>query len=87
MDVIQIAIFIVLITISACSVAVTVYFVFLLKDLKLTISKTNNILDDTKQISNSLAQPFNSFSEFVAGFKNGVSLFNSLFEKDKKNVK
>lgn len=81
MEFTQIVIIITLLSIAACFVTVSVWLVLLLRELKNTVNKTNSILDDTKQISNSVAQPLNSFSEFIVGFKNGLSLFNSLFNK------
>jgi hypothetical protein len=84
MDLTQIVVIISLVSISTIIVTCGVWLALTLKELKNTFVKTNLILDDTKQISSSLAQPFNSFSEFISGFKNGVQLFNSLFSKNKK---
>ncbi|MFA4826943.1 MAG: hypothetical protein WC596_01655 [Candidatus Shapirobacteria bacterium] len=84
MDLTQIIVIISLLSISAVIVTCGIWLSLTLKELKNTLFKTNLILDDTKQISSSLAQPFNSFSEFISGFKNGIQLFNSLFSKNKK---
>lgn len=81
MEFTQIVIVITLLSVAACFVTITVWLILLLRELKNTIYKTNSILDDTKQISTSIAQPFNSFSEFIIGFKNGIRMFNSLFNK------
>lgn len=77
MDITQIVIIISLLSISGVIVAVGVYFIKLIKDLRITVSETN-------QIISSVSRPLSSFSEFLMGFKNGFSLFNSFFKKDKK---
>lgn len=81
MEFTQIVIIITLLSVVACFVTITVWLILLLREFRDTIKKTNSILDDTKQVSTSIAQPFNSFSEFITGFKNGVSMFNSFFDK------
>jgi len=77
MDITQIVIVITLLSISAIIVAVGIYFIKLIQDLRITVSETNQILG-------AVSRPVNSFSEFLMGFKNGFSLFNSFFKKDKK---
>jgi hypothetical protein len=85
MDITQIVIIISLIAVASVIVACGVWLVMLLKELKITITKTNSILDDTKLITSSVATPVSSISDFVMGFKNGISVFNSLFKKDGKS--
>lgn len=87
MDITQIIITISLIAITAVIVACGIWTVKLLKEVKITVEKTNSILDDTKLITSSVAQPVSSFSEFVMGFKNGLSLFNNFFPKKCKEEK
>ena len=77
MDITQIVIVITLLSISAIIVAVGIYFIKLIQDLRITVSETNQILG-------AVSRPVNSFSEFLMGFKNGFSLLNSFFSKDKK---
>ena len=79
MDVTQIVIVITLLSISAIIVAVGIYFIKLIQDLRITVSETNQILG-------AVSRPVNSFSEFLMGFRNGFSLFNSFFKKDKKEA-
>lgn len=83
MDTIQIVIMISLIAITAVIIVGGVYFIKLLKDLSVTLKKTNLILDDTHSITDSVAKPISSASEFLMGLKNGFSFFNNL-SKDKK---
>jgi hypothetical protein len=80
MDITQIVIIISLLSISTVIVFVGVYFIKLIKDLRVTVGETN-------QIITSVSKPLSSFSEFLMGFKNGFTLFNSFFKKDKKEKK
>jgi len=77
MDITQIVVVISLLSISGVIVAVGIYFIKLIKDLRITVSQTNEILT-------SVSQPVNSISEFFMGFKNGFTLLNSFFKKNKK---
>jgi len=86
MDITQIIIVVSLVLITGTIVASGVWLIKIFKELRVTITKTNQILDDTQSITSSIAKPVNSFSEFVMGFKNGFHLFNNLFDKkDKKD--
>lgn len=84
MDITQIVIISSLILITATIVASGVWLIKIFKELKITLTKTNKILDDTQNITSSVAKPISSISEFVMGFKNGFSLFNNLFDKKEK---
>jgi len=77
MDITQIVVIISLLAISTVIVVVGVYLIKLIKDLRVTIGQTNHIIS-------SVSRPVTSFSEFLMGFKNGFTLFNSFFKKDKK---
>jgi hypothetical protein len=77
MDITQIVVIISLLSISTVIVVVGIYLIKLIKDLRVTIGETN-------QIISSVSRPVSSFSEFLMGFKNGFSIFNSFFNKDKK---
>ncbi|MDD4784963.1 MAG: hypothetical protein PHH12_00690 [Candidatus Shapirobacteria bacterium] len=83
MDTTQIVIIVSLIAITLTTVIVGIYFIRLLKDLTVTLKKTNIILDDTHLITDSVAKPISSFSEILMGFKNGFSFFSNL-TKNKK---
>jgi hypothetical protein len=86
MDITQIVIIVSLVCITGIIVASGVWLILILKELKITVNKTNKILDDTQNITSSVAKPISSISEFVMGFKNGFSFFNKLFDKkDKKD--
>lgn len=83
MDITQIVIIVSLIAITITIIVGGIYFIKLLKDLSVTLKKTNLILDDTHSITDSVAKPISSASEFLMGLKNGFSFFNNL-TKDKK---
>lgn len=77
MDINQIVIIISLLSISTVVVVVGVYLIKLIKDLRVTVNETNKMIS-------SVSKPVSSFSEFLMGFKNGFTIFNSFFKKDKK---
>jgi len=77
MDITQIVVIISLLAISTVIVVVGIYLIKLIKDLRITVGETN-------QIISSVSGPVSSISEFLMGFKNGFSLLNSFFKKDKK---
>lgn len=84
MDATQVIIIINLVLVTGIIVACGLSLISLLKELKTTLIKTNTILDDTKLITNSVAKPVSSFSEFVMGFRSGLKLFDSVFKKKNK---
>lgn len=77
MDITQIVVIISLLAISTVIVVVGIYLIKLIKDLRITVGETNHIIS-------SVSRPVSSFSEFLMGFKNGFTIFNSFFNKDKK---
>lgn len=83
MDITQIVIIISLVAITAIIVVSGIFLIRLLKDLAVTLKKTNTILDDAHLITDSVAKPVSSLSDFLMGLKNGFSFFNNL-TKDKK---
>jgi len=85
MDITQIVIIISLVAITAIIVVSGVFFIRLLKDLAVTLKKTNLILDDAHLITDSVAKPVSSFSEILMGFKNGFSFFSNLSKNKKKD--
>lgn len=85
MDITQVVIIVSLILVTAIIIVCGVGLYAILRELRITIQKTNTILDDTKLITGSVAQPISSFSEFVMGFKSGMKIFNNVFNKDKKD--
>ena len=60
MDIIQIVIIVSLLAITTIIVICGIYFIRLLKDLNVTLKKTNLILDDAHIITDSVAKPVSS---------------------------
>lgn len=87
MDTTQIVFLISIISVSTVIVTCGIWMTMILKELRETIKKTNGILDDTKLITSSVAEPVSTISEFLSGFKSGINLLNSFFKKDKKSQK
>lgn len=85
MDITQIVIIISLLAITTIIVVCGIYFVRLLKDLNVTLKKTNLILDDAHLITDSVAKPVSSLSDFLMGLKNGVSFFSNLTRDKNKD--
>ncbi|MFA6184864.1 MAG: hypothetical protein WCT51_03410 [Candidatus Shapirobacteria bacterium] len=85
MDITQIVIIISLLAITIIIVICGIYFIKLLKDLNITLKKTNLILDDAHLITDSVAQPVSSLSDFLMGLKNGVSFFSNLTRDKNKD--
>jgi hypothetical protein len=81
MDVTQIIIAVSIVSVSAVIVTCGVWMVLILKEFKDTIKKTNTILDDTKLITSSVAEPVTTISEFLSGFRSGLNLLSSFFKK------
>jgi Na+-transporting NADH:ubiquinone oxidoreductase subunit NqrC len=84
MDITQIVTIVSLILITGIVVASGIWLILVLKQLRTTLSKTNQILEDTQLITSSVAKPVSSFSEFLMGFKNGFGFFNNLFNRKNK---
>ena len=87
MDLTQIIIAFCLLAITTVIVISAIYLISLVKELKNTVAKTTAILDNAQKITGSIARPVSSFSDFLMGFKNGFQLFNSFFDKKKKEEK
>jgi hypothetical protein len=84
MDITQIVILISLMAITAIIVVSGIYFIRFLKDLTVSLKKTNLLLDDAHLITDSVARPLSSFSDLLMGIKTGASFFSNL-TKSKKN--
>ncbi|OGL54391.1 hypothetical protein A3K55_01835 [Candidatus Shapirobacteria bacterium RBG_13_44_7] len=80
MDITQIVVILSLISITIVIIAVGIWLILVLREAK-------KILENTTSITSSIAKPVNSFSEFVMGFRNGLTIFNKFFPKDQKDVK
>ena len=83
MDTSQIIISVCLLLVSITLVVVGIYFISLLIEAKTSLKKINLILETTQVITDAVATPVSSFSEFIMGFKNGFTVFNKFFKNNK----
>lgn len=77
---------IIAISLSIITIVIVVCFIFLIKfiqDLRKLIKQFSPVIDNANLISDSIARPISSASDFLMGFKNGFKLFNS-FSNGKK---
>ena len=80
MDPAQIIIFLVIIVLSIVFVVLGIQAFWVLKELKLTLSKTNKILDTAEKITDNISNPITTFSQVATGFKTG-SIIASFLRK------
>lgn len=52
----------------------SIYVFKILDEVKLSLKKTNAMLDDMKRITKSVADPIEHASEFISGLKKGAKL-------------
>ncbi|RLC35481.1 hypothetical protein DRH14_00910 [Candidatus Shapirobacteria bacterium] len=81
MDITQLILVISIVIITTLLTIIAFYFISILKEVKMTLSKSNLILDDTHLITSSIAQPVSSFADFFKGLKDGIQSLNNLFKK------
>lgn len=81
MDVTQIVVISSIIAVSLVIIAAGVWFILLLKEVRVSVIKANTILDDAKLITQSVVEPVSTISDFVSGIKSGLKIFNSMFGK------
>ena len=84
MEITQIVIILSIIAITTIIVISGIYLIKILKELRNTVFKTNQILDDAKVVSKSVAEPVNSLSEFIMSFKNVFEVANKYFNRGKQ---
>ena len=83
----QIILVIVITVLVVLLVIFSIYIFRILDEVKKTLQKSNDMMDDIKRITKSVADPIEQASEFVTGLKKGaklVELAGELIEKKKK---
>ena len=83
----QILLFIIILILTILLIVLGIQVSFILKDLRKTIAKTNKVLDDTGQITESIAGPVTGLSQAIMGIKTGATLanlFRRATEEDKE---
>lgn len=74
MDPAQTVLFLVIIVLTTLLIVLGVQVFFVLKELRQTIVKTNKVLDEAGQITQSVSAPLSSISALTMGLKTGASL-------------
>ena len=87
-DAAQILLFLVILILTTLLLVLGIQVFFILKELRKTLNKTNKVLDNTDEITESIKRPLSSFSALLMGLKAGSSLMkiiNKGEEKDKED--
>lgn len=84
MDPAQTALFLVIIVLTLLLLVLGVQVFFILKELRLTIAKTNKVLDEAGQITESVSAPLSSISSIAMGLKTGASIMDIFKGNSKK---
>ncbi len=86
MDPAQLLLILVIIILTILLVVLGIQVFFVLKELRVTLSKTNKVLDNTDEITRSIANPLSSLSALLMGLKAGGSL-TRILKKVSENEK
>lgn len=84
----QILLLLVVFSLTTVLVISGIQVIKLIGELRGTLKKVNNVVDDVSKISDSVAKPVVSASNFIMGIKSGVDLVGLISKlKNKKNGK
>ena len=81
MDPIQLTIIVVTITLTILLVVLGIQVYLILKEIRLSLQKTNKMLDDAGAVTGTVSEGLTSMSGFIHGIKSGISLITSLKKK------
>lgn len=87
MDPTQILLIVVVVTLTILVIFLGVQVYNILGEVRLSLKKTNKMLDDMGMITESVAKPISQASGFVTGLKSGMKLITSMFGKDEEKEK
>lgn len=90
MDLAQLAPYLLVFVVTSLTAILIISGIWVIKILKeffQTVQQVNSILDDTKVVSESVAEPVATFSDFLMGLRSGLDLLNRLIQKDEKKKK
>jgi flagellar basal body-associated protein FliL len=87
----QILLIVIIVILTIFLVVLGIQVFLILKDLRKTIEKANKVLDDTGEITQSVAAPISSLSGAIMGIKTGATFANMLkkvteIEKEEEKV-
>ncbi len=82
-DTVQAVLLFVIVLLAILFTVLGVQVFFILKDLRVTLQKTNIILDDVEKITDGIAEPVASLSNFLQGARSmsTVAKLLSIFKK------
>lgn len=70
----QIILVIVVTILCVLLIIFSIYIFKILEEVKISLKKTNSMLDDVKRITKAVADPVEHASEFISGLKKGAKL-------------
>lgn len=83
-DTVQAVLLFVVVTLTFLLLVLGVQVFFILRELRLTVSKANKVLDDTGVITESVSEPISKLSVLVSGVKTGAAIASLLKKKGKR---
>lgn len=84
MDPTQILMIVVVLALTILVIFLGVQVYHILGEIRLSLRKTNKMLDDMGLITESIAKPISQASGFVTGLKSGMKLLSSFVTKDEE---
>lgn len=92
LDTVQLVLLLVIIIVSLLLVVLGVQVFFILKEVRKTISKANEVLTDAHHITESVSAPISSLSSLASGLKAGsviaaIKVAKSILSHDKDDSK
>ncbi len=88
-DAAQILLFLVILILTTLLLVLGIQVFFILKEFRKTILKTNKVLENTDEITESIKRPLSSLSALIMGLRAGTSLVNLIkkVDEDEKEEK
>lgn len=86
MDIAQVALFIIIIILAILLIGLGIQVFFILREFRKTVSKANQVLDNTDVITKSVSAPISSLSGIATGIKTVapfLNFFKKIISKDK----
>lgn len=80
----QTALFLIIIILTVLLVILGVQVFFILRALRITINKINNVLENAENITESVSKPISSLSTLAMGLKTGATIAK-IFQGGKKH--
>ncbi len=84
MDLAQVTPYLLVFTVTSLTVVLVISGIWIIKILKeflQTVKQINQILDDAKVVSESVAEPVATLSDFLMGLKSGLDMFTKFSKK------